>query len=474
MQKVLYEVLAAIKPSPEELEEEIAFATLLVDHVRANVPAGCEVLLAGSTAKRTFLRDKRDIDIFILFDRSVPKAGLEPAVRAVMDSAFPTLGYQLSYAEHPYVRFRFEGRRIDLVPAYRITDASERLSAVDRSALHTRFVLDSLREGQAGEVLLLKQFLQANGLYGAEIKVEGFSGYLCELLIIRYGTFAKLVTAAAKWKGPVFIDIPAAYPGTKERKEAAKRFGFFTVIDPTDRNRNVAAAVSRQNLSRFVSLCKAFLKKPSSGFFLKKPETFDEKLAMAARGKKAFVLSMPRPEVVDDVLWGQLRKMSGQLAAHLKDFRPEGMISDDSRHIVRLGIVLERDTLPRTMLLAGPPLKMVKHAAEFRKRHVKAKFTIRGRRIYAEVKRPVVKAEEAIRGFFHAFAGAKSHLAYPDEMLVLERFSAGAFPRLRMPGGHGAEKKKSAAQGQKKPEKAAKRLTRRVRPRKLVKGRKRK
>jgi tRNA nucleotidyltransferase (CCA-adding enzyme) len=422
MQKFPARVLAAIRPSEEEFSRELGFAEFLVAHVQNNAPRGCEVVLTGSMAKRTFLRDKRDIDIFVLFRRSVPRNELEPFIRSIMGAAFPGVGYQLSYAEHPYVRFHFEGRRIDLVPAYKISDASERISAVDRSVLHTKFVTRSLRKKQVDDVLLLKQFLRANSIYGAEIKTGGFSGYLCELLVISYGTFPKLVRAAAKWKAPVFVDIKKFHKGKKAVAGSLKRFNRgFVVVDPTDKNRNVAAAVTKENFAGFISLCRAFLKKPAESLFFRKPETFEEQAGKASRGKKLFIVSMPRPDIVDDILWGQLHKLTGQLKAHLADFQPKDILVDDSRHLVRLAVILGKDRLPEKMLAAGPPLSMKKHAAQFRKSHKKAKFVIKRKKLYAEVRRPVVKAEDAIHAFFRAFATTRSHLAYPEEMIVLEK-----------------------------------------------------
>ena len=64
---------------------------------------------------------------------------------------------------------------------------------------------------------------------------------------------------------------------------------------------------------------------------------------------------------------------------------------------------------------------MKKHAAQFRKSHKRARFVVKRKRLCAEVKRPAAKAEDAIRSFFRAFAATRSHLAYPEEMLVLER-----------------------------------------------------
>ncbi|MFN7991773.1 MAG: CCA tRNA nucleotidyltransferase [Candidatus Micrarchaeia archaeon] len=419
--KFLSRVLAAIRPSPEEMSGELEFTKIMVDHIAGNAPPGCQVVLTGSMAKKTFLRDKRDIDIFVLFDRSFPREGLEGAVRRIMDSAFPLLEYQLSYAEHPYVRFHFEGRRIDLVPAYRITDSSERISAVDRSVLHTDFIIGALKPGQIGDVLLLKQFLRANSLYGAEIKIQGLSGYLCELLIVRYGSFQKLVKAASKWKEPVFIDIKGYYKGKKEVADALSRFGsMFVMVDPTDRNRNVAAALSRENLSRLIALSREFLSAPSEEFFFRTPPTFEERVAAEWGKGELYLLSMPRPEVVDDVLWGQINKLVGQLGSALKDFGPRKILPDDSRHLVRLAVILSKGTLPPTVQVAGPPLSMKKHVALFRASHPGSRFTSKDKKIHATLRRPVTDASDAIMRFFREYAKSRSHLSYHEEMLILE------------------------------------------------------
>jgi tRNA nucleotidyltransferase (CCA-adding enzyme) len=424
MKAVLSGALAELKPSGRELESEINFARLLLGHIQGNLPPGCEAVLTGSVAKRTFLRDKRDVDIFILTGRSTPRESLEPIVKGVMASAFPGLGYQLSYAEHPYIRFHFEGRRIDLVPAYKISDASERLSAVDRSVLHTSYVMRNLAKKQRDDVLLLKQFLRANSIYGAEIKVGGFSGYLCELLIIRYGGFVKLLRSASGWKEPVFIDLKGYYKKKDIAASTARFASGLVVIDPTDKNRNVAAAVTKESLRSFISLCKSFLKKPSDSFFFRKQETFDEQAARLSKGRHHLLLTMPRPDVVDDVLWGQLNKLTNQLEDYLEGFAPKHILVDDSRHLVRIALILGKDRLSDRMLVAGPPLSMKEHVEQFKRRHKKARFVIKKRKIFADVKRPEPKAEQAIRAFFHSFAKSRSHLAYPEEMVLVERIKA--------------------------------------------------
>ena len=429
MQEILRDVLVLIKPSREEMAAEKLFTNRLMEHIRVNAPRGCEVVLTGSMAKRTFLRDKRDVDVFVLFKRSVPRDRLEPFIKGIMEKAFPGRAYQLSYAEHPYARFRLEGRKIDLVPAYRIADASERVSAVDRSVLHTSFVLKNLKN--VDDVLLLKSFLQANSLYGAEIKIQGFSGYLCELLVIRYGSFVKLLRAASVWKPPLFIDVKKYYHGNKAVREAQLRLGHFVVIDPTDANRNVAAAVSEDNLARFIRLCRSFRRKPSAQFFLRKPASFEDKVSRMARGANVFLVALPRPDVVDDVLWGQLHRMLGQLEHHLAGFRPKAILADDSQHIVRLALVLEKDLLPPTMEVEGPPLGMKQHVRSFRESHRGARFISRKKKLFAIVKRPATTVEASIREFFSNFRKTKSHLACGEELVVVEKARPPSKPSSR-------------------------------------------
>ncbi|MFH1685487.1 MAG: CCA tRNA nucleotidyltransferase [Candidatus Micrarchaeota archaeon] len=419
LMKVLANVLSSIKPSKKELEVELEVASSLLAHIQKHSPKKCEVVLTGSMAKKTFLRDSRDIDVFVLFDKSTPREKLEENITKILKKTFPSIGYQVSYAEHPYLRFHYEGRKVDLVPAYKISKSSDMLSAVDRSVLHTKYVITSLKKGQRDDILLLKKFLKSNSIYGAEIRIKGFSGYLCELLIIKYGTFLKLLKAAAKWED-VFIDLKNYYT-PKQRTEAKKRFGFFVVIDPTDKNRNVAAAVSKSTFKSFISASKKFLKSPSEKFFFRIPESFEQKVKKSSKGKFLYLVSMPRPDIVDDILWGQIYKLNKQLKDYLDDFDPKEIIADDSRHVVRLAIVLKTDKLSSKMLIGGPPLKMKERVKDFKKSRKGAKFITKKNKLFAEVKRPVTKAETAIMNFFQHYSKTKSHLAYPKEMIILEK-----------------------------------------------------
>jgi len=95
---------------------------------------------------------------------------------------------------------------VDIVPCYD-AKSGEWQSATDRTPYHTNYIRARLDKQLRGDVRLLKKFMQGIGVYGAEIKVGGFSGYLCELLIMKYGSFEATLHAFAKYNKRVVIDI---------------------------------------------------------------------------------------------------------------------------------------------------------------------------------------------------------------------------------------------------------------------------
>lgn len=423
---LLSKVLHSISPSASEREEEAVFANTIVSKLSQFVPEGAKVAVMGSIAKGTFLRDSKDIDIFLLLPKSTLRADFEKIAREAALVAFPDAKKEIKYAEHPYVRVFSEGRQIDIVPAYLIEKISEKMSSVDRSVLHTKYMLKKLSPSRKKEVLLLKKFMKANGIYGAEIKVLGFSGYLCELLVLKYGNFVSVLKAASKWKAPVFVDI-GRYYRKKKKDEIAEIISRFdaplVVIDPVDEHRNVSAAVSKESFRRLVSLAHSFMKKPSEKFFFSVPQSFDEKLekiGAARKGKGShYLISISRPDIVDDIIWGQLRKLEGQLKAFLEkqEFEVIGIMADANEKECRIAISFARDKLPPTRLLNGPELKLVKNVKEFRKAHKKGKFLVKKKRVYAIVKRKLVFAKHAIEEFFKVSA-LPSHINDKKEMKI--------------------------------------------------------
>ena len=100
--------------------------------------------------------------------------------------------------------------------------------------------------GREDDVLLLKQFMKGIGVYGSELKVGGFSGYLAELLVLCYGSFAGVLQAAIRLEAGN-VHRPGRASGKKTHDEP------LVVVDPVDPNRNVAAALTLDKMFQFAA-----------------------------------------------------------------------------------------------------------------------------------------------------------------------------------------------------------------------------
>jgi tRNA nucleotidyltransferase (CCA-adding enzyme) len=189
-------------------------------------------------------------------------AGLEVG-KKVLDE------WELKYAEHPCVHGKISGYETDIVPCHKVKSATGILSAFDRTPLHTTYIKQKLKGTELNQVRLLKQFLKGTSAYGAGDNVNGFSGYLCEILILKYGNFLGLLKQAMGWKENERIIL--------EGSSKAEFDPPLVVIDPVDLNRNVAASVSRENFELFRKAAKAYLEQPGLKFFFppKKPLRFN-------------------------------------------------------------------------------------------------------------------------------------------------------------------------------------------------------
>ena len=215
--KLLKRVATRIRPSKKEIENLQNVQKWAVGRLRDVLPTDVDVGVMGSVAKGTALALNNEIDIFLLFGKKydaaqVKKKGLEFAKKAMRGKK-----WEVNYAQHPYLKVYERGVKIDIVPSFKIKEGEGLVTAVDRSQLHKIWANARLDEKKRDDIRLLKQFLKNIGVYGAQARVEGFSGYLCELLIINYGSFERLLKEACAWQRPV-IDIEGHYSGEGARE----------------------------------------------------------------------------------------------------------------------------------------------------------------------------------------------------------------------------------------------------------------
>ncbi|MEM4251078.1 MAG: CCA tRNA nucleotidyltransferase, partial [Candidatus Bathyarchaeia archaeon] len=242
-------VLKRIVPRKEEREQVYALSEELVQRVSkaarmASLKA--EVSVQGSVAKDTWLSGEADIDIFLRVDPDLSRIELETTCLAVAKEAIRGYRSIERFAEHPYVEAFIGSSRVNIVPCYNVAKGMWK-SATDRTPYHTEYMKEHLDAALRNEVRLLKRFMKGIGTYGAEIRVGGFSGMLCETLILYYRSFRNTLQAASKWREGTIIDIENLLGGDYE--EAYDLFDQpLIVIDPVDKARNVAAAVRDEKL----------------------------------------------------------------------------------------------------------------------------------------------------------------------------------------------------------------------------------
>ena len=314
-------ILKDIKPTEEEQNQIDDMSSRLVNFLKdacKNENIDAKINIVGSVAKHTALKGKSDIDIFMAFPLSVSvddlkKNGLNLAHKC--NDAFGGVAAH-HFASHPYVTSEIDGFEVDFVPCYDIEDGSQLKSAVDRTILHTRYVKAKLTEEGCDEVLLLKKFMDVTGTYGSEFKVGGFAGYLCELLIIKYGSFEETLKQASQWKFGHVIDL--------EDYGTSQLFNDpLIVIDPTDKNRNVGAALRLNKLSEFIQSARNYINsnnKKDYFYPLEKQLNKDEILnEFKNRGSDLIVIKFDIPEIPLDTLHPQLKMTTESLVEKIND-----------------------------------------------------------------------------------------------------------------------------------------------------------
>ncbi|WFN34827.1 CCA tRNA nucleotidyltransferase [Methanogenium sp. S4BF] len=360
-------VLSCVRPKKEEIDNICTVAEMLVKAV--NESGTAKGMVVGSVARNTWISGDRDIDVFMLYPPEMPREALEEEGIILGRSIASRFGghFVEKYAEHPYVNTTISGFDIDLVPCYAVTDSARIQSAVDRTPFHTRYIQSHIG-GLEDDVLLMKQFSKAGGVYGSDLMTEGFAGYLCELLVLRYGGFRSLIKAGRSWHTGQIIDIIA---------HQGKQFDDpLVVIDPVDPNRNVAASVSRAKMGEFIELCRGYDDSPGMEYFFppaKKGMTQKEfEQELSKRGSGLYCIRFSTPHQIPDIVVPQLRRSVAGVVSLLDRngfvVNRSGAAMGDEHCYLLFEVLVDR--LPALYTHTGPPVENAMNAAKFRDKYL--------------------------------------------------------------------------------------------------------
>ena len=369
VQKVQKDVLKQIKPNKDQIKQISSLSKKALSlAAKFGNKYKAKAMLAGSITRGTWLPDKMEFDVFVLFPEKMTTSQLEKAGLDVGKKVIAALKgkHKIAYAQHPYVAGEIDGVKIDVVPAFAVDSAENIKSAVDRTPFHVKFVDKHLPARMADDVILLKKMLKNADAYGADTKTEGFSGYVCELLTIHYKGFLNLLKAAKKWEAGEVIDIEGVWKES-ETENLHKQFFNQTLIliDPTDKNRNTSAALSANNFMKLKKLANDFLSKPSKDFFIKEKEEpiTEQELTeiQSIRHTQLLLVKFLPPKGVDDIVWPQLRKFAERLQGILEETQYEFKVLDkdvftDGSYVAAVLLEMEVAKLPQVQKRIGPSI----------------------------------------------------------------------------------------------------------------------
>jgi tRNA nucleotidyltransferase (CCA-adding enzyme) len=344
MKQILENARKLSIPSKKLQQEKTNVAKLAFNLVRKQVTKYSQITgveFGGSYVKGTWLPEKADVDIFVKFKKSTADKKFVEISKKIGFESMKKFKPYVRYSEHPYVEATIKGTKVNVVPCYDVKKGQWQ-SAADRSPFHTKFMLESLTGVMKDEVRLLKNFLSCNKIYGSEIAKQGISGYVTEVLILHYGSFQEVIKAIAKLKKNHVIGKPTKNFDTP-----------IIIIDPIDSNRNLGAAISNENLGKFILASRAFIKKASISFFKLKQnqKIFKNNL------ENSIVIKFNYKQRSPDIIWGQIKRAASSLATQLEIegyqvLRHAGVA--DEKNEACLIFLLQSLTIEENFLRDGP------------------------------------------------------------------------------------------------------------------------
>ncbi len=363
----------------------------------------------GSTGiKQTQLRNDFDIDLFIGLDYNLYKSKYNGLSKSKLKKEskkdflalcnnwiIPSLtsvefhNPRLLYAEHPYVTVDYHSNnikiKIDIVLYFDLDleyiNKNGPITAVDRSPWHGCFVRDKLSSTQKNDVRILKQFFKSCYSYGDKSPVGkvGFIGYSAELLIYYLENLENLFENFNKLQSKK-LDF---FNRTEEELNKIGHFrnDYLIIIDPIDKNRNVASAISERAYTYCNYRISEFLKNPRLDFFRIKPiPEIDISDKLNSILSHIYIVELQNIEknihytINRDKLYSLSESLIANGEKEFSHFERFGKIIcevyfEDLIDQYNLAIYCEKPNISKTYDRRGPPVGEKIHANNFKKKN---------------------------------------------------------------------------------------------------------
>jgi tRNA nucleotidyltransferase (CCA-adding enzyme) len=336
-----------------------------------------EVFVGGSYTKNTLIGGgEYDVDIFARFDWKYEE--LSPILEKVVKKAAKEGKFKMErvHGSRDYFRL-WKNRKVifEVIPVTKIKKPKEARNVTDLSYFHVNYVKRKLKGNIANEVVVAKQFCKAQEVYGAESYVNGFSGYALECLIIYYKSFEKMLKELVKVKENerLIIDSEKKFKKKSDilfEMNESKLNSPVIIVDPTWKERNALAALSKETFLKFQGRAREFLKRPSADFFVIKEFDASAFRKQAKRRQQFVSLSIETDRQEGDIAGTKMKKFSNYIVKEL------GRYFDiaDRKFNYKKGKASAFYIIAKPkkeIIKIGPPANFEKHASAFRKQNKK-------------------------------------------------------------------------------------------------------
>ncbi len=312
-------VLEIIQVQWEQHEEIRELLSILKEKILLDINAlgyVARVENQGSFVRKTYLSEDDTFDLLLILQMSD-----KPKVHQILDALEKRLkkdrikNNPIEITKHtgklPYLRLNVEGELINLFVGYEITPGEDSESIFDLIPMHSQYIITHMKEEDRNEILLFKKFVKTIGVYRSEIGAIGFNGYLCELLILFYGTFRKTIQAICKWRPRTIIDLKRNTEKMEDvdllTSEMLLKYYPLYVPDPLNPKENVAADVSIDQFTSLIAAANTYLMKPDITFFedlLCEIPAYDEVVRKISNsGREVIILAIKRDFKEPEICW---------------------------------------------------------------------------------------------------------------------------------------------------------------------------
>jgi len=375
------DVLDLIKPNQKEESRANKIVCKFIEKLNKRLIAA-EAVVGGSFAKDTWLKGDHDIDVFAIFSKKYDSKKIPGMLGKLLKKLF--FFVKKVNGSRDYFQVRFNGYLFEVIPVIKIDSPDEAENIMDISPLHVAWVKENIYNLNE-EIRKLKLFMKSANCYGAESYIKGFSGYVSEILVIYYGSFENVLKSAVLWREFEIID-------TEKRKILIKnmdksKISPLIVIDPVQKERNAAAALSKEKFDLFIKRSREYLKNPSIEFFTKKFLVPDDAIVLIAKPLKGRT----------DVIGAKLLKAFEFIRDRLDgDFG----VSESAWNWDKKAVFWYKT---RTKELAeykkhyGPPIDDEANLEKFREKWAGNKIFHENGRVYVNVRRKETKLEHYVK-----------------------------------------------------------------------------